>query len=153
MTGVRGPSARVPPEILLRLAAPEEIPPSALRAQRAAEAAGWATTLTYCRGFTPESTRSAARLVDSLAVRCQRLHGGHLLRAVAVWLDGRWELGRIVTPCVSLGNREWMAKIGSWQAVLEGLQRANSDGARLPSGTPPGAPGAGGTPPLDGPAD
>jgi len=106
---VRPPAERRPPEIVLRLAEASEVPPTALTAQRRLQAAGWAVWPTYCRGLA-----STGKLVDSLALRCDRLaihRSGRpvVLQAIGIWHDGYWDHGWVGGPWKMHGQRAWLA--------------------------------------------
>lgn len=79
------------PEVACRLAEPGEIPRGAAAVLAVAEAAGWTVEPTYARGTSvagPNSKPRHGRVVDSIALRMRR----GLDRAVAVWVDGRFDL-------------------------------------------------------------
>lgn len=119
MSETRPPYARKPPEIVLRLAGLADMPANALGALGPLQRAGWAITPTYCRGYLPATSRTDARLVDSLALRCQRLvyddGRPRLVRAAGLWLDRAWDCGFIVTPWVRYGWRDWLKAMGEWE--------------------------------------
>lgn len=99
------------PEVRARPAEPSEVPSGAAALRKAATAAGWASTATYARGWTPGSLRK----VETLVVRLSR--GNE--RAVACWetgpdgkakADGAW----LVRPQFrKLGVRELKAHLAS----------------------------------------
>jgi len=74
------------PEVWARPAEAGEIPRFARAVVKAAEAAGWAVTVTYARG-TYVFPKKPAAVVDSVLVRMA--FGG--LRAAAHWLDGGFD--------------------------------------------------------------
>ena len=74
-----------------RTATPAEIPSTAARLARDAEAAGWRHRTTYAHGTTTDAQGHPSHLVESIVVRLRR----DPLAAVAIWHDGKFRLGYV----------------------------------------------------------
>jgi hypothetical protein len=78
-----------PPEVPQRPATPEEIPASAARLARDAQAHGWQVSSTYAKGTSIGAFGQPTTLVEAIAVRLAR----GPLRAVGLWHDGAFSAG------------------------------------------------------------
>jgi hypothetical protein len=85
------------PEVWARPATADEIPRGARAVVKAAEAAGWAVTVTYARG-TYVFAKKPAAVVDSVLLRMA--HGDR--RAAAHWLDGGFDDAYVWSPAHTL---------------------------------------------------
>lgn len=84
------------PEVGARLAVDGKVPRGALSVRRTAQRAGWVVVCTYARGWLPHGRSGAPlRVVDNLALRMTHPDGR---RAVAVWLDSRFDVAYRILP-------------------------------------------------------
>lgn len=98
------------PEVACRLAEPGEVPTGARRVAAVAQRGGWRVVATYARGTWP--AYRVPRVVDNLALRMWFPDGA---RAVAVWLDGKYEQGwawGLCRPLQRVNARELRWEVG-----------------------------------------
>lgn len=124
---VRRPGQQTFCEVLLRPATLDEMCASARSAFLLAQAAGWTVQATFCRGWQPRATSAGkAHTVASVALRCEWLAWDpesqpHIVTAFAIYLDGKWDCGRLGGPYLAYGAVEWRAaiKCGAWRQCYE----------------------------------
>jgi hypothetical protein len=97
------------PEVVRRIATPEETPTGARRLMKKAAATGWSVVATYARGHAVDSSGHTKALTHSLAVRLRLPEARY--RAVAVWTapaelppeEAKWTSGDVYVWAVGSG--------------------------------------------------